>query len=111
MDIEKLREQINYHSYRYYVLDAPEISDYEYDMLMRELKKFEAENPHLITETSPTQRIGGTPLSAFNSVTHAVAMESLDDLFTSEELLDFDKKVSAALADEKVSYVVEPKID
>lgn len=111
MNIEELREKINYHSYRYYVLDAPEISDYEYDRLMRTLKKMEEENPSLITPTSPTQRIGGEPLSGFETVFHTVPMESLDDVFGEQALLDFDRRVLSIMTNEPVSYVVEPKID
>ena len=92
MSIEELREKLNYHSYRYYVLDDPEITDYEYDMMMSELKKLEAENPELVTPDSPTMRVGGAPLSQFETVEHAVKMESLTDMFSKEEIFDFHQK-------------------
>ena len=110
MDIKELREKLNYHSYRYYVLDEPEISDYEYDMLMRELKDAEAKHPELITPDSPTQRVGGQPLSQFESVEHEVKMESLNDYFSKGEILEFHERTSKALGFEP-EYVVEPKID
>ncbi len=110
MDINELRNLINYHSNLYYTLDKTEISDFEYDRLMSELKRMEAEDPSLITPDSPTQRIGGKILEGFESVSHTVRMESLNDLFTKEEVIDFGKKTEAALL-EKVEYVTELKID
>ncbi len=109
MNIDELREIINYHSRRYYTEDDPEISDFEYDALMRELKRMEAENPELITPDSPTQRIGGAVLEGFESVTHAVQMQSLNDVFSREEVIDFGARVSAAV--ENPQYVTELKID
>jgi len=89
VDIEKrileLREILNYHSHKYYVEDAPEISDFEYDELYRELEKLEQERPDLITPDSPTQRIGGNP-GRIKKVVHAVQMQSLSDVFSREEL-------------------------
>jgi len=111
MDINQLKETINYHNHLYYVLDSPEISDYEYDMLLRKLKEIEEKNPDLITPDSPTQRVGGTPLSQFNTVIHNVPMESLNDVFNKDELFEFDKRVIAALGKGNFEYVVEPKID
>ncbi len=110
MDIKELRDLINYHSQKYYVNDQPEISDAEYDALMRKLKEMEKEHPELITPDSPTQRIGGEILEGFGSVTHSVVMESLNDVFSYEELADFDKRVCQSL-DGEYAYVVEPKID
>lgn len=110
MDINELRDLINYHSNLYYTLDKTEISDYEYDKLMSELKRMEKEDPSLITPDSPTQRIGGKILEGFESVHHAVRMESLNDVFSREEVIDFGKKSEAAL-NEKVEYVTELKID
>ena len=81
-EIEKLRRELEYHNKLYYVLDAPVISDYEYDMLMQRLKKLEAEHPELITPDSPTQRVGGEALSQFEPVTHQVPLESLTDVFS-----------------------------
>ena len=110
MSIEELREKLNYHSYRYYVLDDPEITDYEYDMMMSELKKLESEHPELITSDSPTMRVGGAPLSQFETVEHAVKMESLTDMFSKEEIFDFHLKTEKALG-VSPEYIVEPKID
>lgn len=110
MDINELRNLINYHSNLYYTLDKTEISDFEYDKLMSELKRMEAEDPSLITPDSPTQRIGGKILEGFSPVAHAVRMESLNDLFSKEEVISFGKKTEEALARE-VEYVTELKID
>lgn len=110
MDINELRDLINYHSNLYYTLDRTEISDFEYDKLMSQLKKMEAEDPSLITPDSPTQRIGGKVLEGFESVSHKVRMESLNDVFSREEVIDFGKKSEAALED-SVQYVTELKID
>ncbi len=105
----ELRDQLNYHIKRYYDEDSPEITDYEYDMMMRELKEIEAEFPQLITSDSPTQRVGGTASEKFAPVIHTVRMESLLDAFSIEELDAFDQRVKQAVGD--VRYVVEPKID
>lgn len=107
--IDEIREILEEHSYKYYVLDNPSISDYEYDMLMNELKKFEREHPEYITPSSPTQRVGGKPLKEFTQVSHVVPMLSLQDVFSFEELMDWDNRVKAAVGDAK--YVVELKID
>lgn len=104
-----LKEQLNYHIKRYYDEDAPEITDYEYDMMMRELKEIEAEFPQLVTSDSPTQRVGGTASEKFAPVVHTVRMESLLDAFSTEELDAFDQRVKQAAGD--AAYVVEPKID
>lgn len=109
--INELKELLNYHNYKYYVEDNPEISDYEYDMLYNELLELERQNPHLITPDSPTQRVGGKAQDAFEKVIHEVKMESLMDVFSIEELYDFDRKVKEALQNEKIEYVVEKKID
>ncbi|MGH2332106.1 NAD-dependent DNA ligase LigA [Thermoanaerobacter mathranii] len=107
--IKELREKINYHNYRYYVLDQPEISDYEYDMLMRELIELEEKYPELKTPDSPSQRVGGEPLKEFEPFTHIVPMLSLANAFSEGELKDFDRRVREAVGD--VEYVVELKID
>lgn len=109
--IEQLRETIRHHDYRYYVLDDPEISDAEYDALMRELVRLEAEHPELITPDSPTQRVGGRPLEVFGQVVHRVPALSLGNAFGPEELKDFDRRVRGLVPGEPVEYVVEPKID
>lgn len=108
----ELREQLNYHSRKYYVEDNPEISDFAYDALLRELTGLEEAYPELVTPDSPTQRVGGAPLDQFEPVTHAVVMESLQDAFSFDELFAFDKRVREALGEETgLLYSVEPKID
>ncbi len=114
MDIQKeitaLRRELEKHNRLYYVEDAPIISDYEYDMLMQKLKALEAEHPELITPDSPTQKVGGAPLSKFEPVRHQVPLESLMDVFSYDELFAFGERMDASLP-EGHSYVVEPKID
>ncbi|MBQ1222778.1 MAG: NAD-dependent DNA ligase LigA [Oscillospiraceae bacterium] len=108
-EIRKLTDLLIYHSEKYYTLDAPEISDFEYDRLSLELRKLEAEYPELALPESPTRRIGGRILEGFTPVTHDFPMESLSDVFSFEELSDFDKRVRASVGN--VSYVAENKID
>ena len=108
----ELRELINYHNYRYYVLDNPEISDQEYDRLFRELEGLEKKYSHLITPDSPTQRVGAPPLESFRSVTHSIPMLSLENAFTEEEMIEFDHRLKRFLKDESdIAYVAEPKLD
>ncbi len=109
--IAALRQQLEYHNYRYYVADTPEISDAEYDALFRELQTLEQQYPHLITPTSPTQRVGGAALSAFAQITHGTPMLSLNNAFSDEEVLAFDKRVREAVDLAEISYAVEPKFD
>lgn len=109
--VRELRELIDYHNYRYYVLDDPEISDAEFDELMRELVRLEEENPELVTPDSPTQRVGGQPSSEFAPVRHRIPMLSLANAYSFEELLAFDARVRRALGDDKIEYVAELKID
>lgn len=110
--ISELREKINQHDYRYYVLAEPSISDEEYDKLVKELEKLENENPHLITPDSPTQRVGKDLTKEFNPVTHKIPMLSLANTYDEQDLYDFDRRVHEALpANENVEYVVEYKID
>ncbi|MFO8024057.1 NAD-dependent DNA ligase LigA [Thiohalophilus sp.] len=109
--IDELREQIDYHNYRYYVLDDPEIPDAEYDRLMRELEELEAEHPQLITSDSPTQRVGATPLSTFDEVKHELPMLSLGNAFDEDEVLGFDRRARDKLGVDCVEYAVEPKLD
>jgi DNA ligase (NAD+) len=110
--IEELREEIRDHDYRYYVLAQPVISDQEYDALMKELEKLEAENPELITPDSPSQRVGADLTKEFKPVTHLIPMLSLANTYNEDELYDFDRRVKEGLGgDEKIEYVVEPKID
>lgn len=108
--IEELRRVIEYHNYKYYVEDNPEITDYEYDKLYRELETLEAARPDLVTPTSPTQRVGGKPLESFDKVVHAVQMQSLQDVFSLEELYAFNQRVRDAVGFQP-EYVVEKKID
>ena len=109
--INALREQINYHNRKYYVEDAPLISDYEYDQLTAKLKKLEKEYPELIVPESPTQRVGGEPAKEFKTVEHAVPMLSLDNTYSKEEIIDFDKRTRKGLDEDNIEYVVELKID
>lgn len=106
---KELRELINYHNNRYYNEDSPEISDYEYDMLLRELENIEDRYPELQTEDSPTVRVGGKRGEKFSEVIHKVPMMSLHDSFSYDELRDFDRKVREVV--ENPTYVVEPKFD
>ena len=107
--MQELIAQINYHNQKYYVEDAPEIDDYEYDMLYRQLQQLENDHPEWIHPDSPTQRVGGAPLNTFEKVEHEVPMESLHDAFSEEELMDFDRRVREVVSDPV--YIVEPKFD
>ncbi|MBQ7794758.1 MAG: NAD-dependent DNA ligase LigA [Clostridia bacterium] len=106
--IEFLRNELEYHSRKYYVEDAPEISDFEYDKMLRELEILEAENPEFYSPLSPTARVGGAAIEGFSEVYHSVKMESLQDAFSFDELRDFDKRVKAV---GECTYVTEHKID
>jgi DNA ligase (NAD+) len=108
---ESLRRAIDYHNYRYYVLDDPEIPDAEYDRLLRELQALEAERPELVTPDSPTQRVGAEPLDAFAEVEHRVPMLSLENALSEEEMRAFDRRVRERLGRETATYVGEPKLD
>jgi DNA ligase (NAD+) len=108
---EELRSQLNYHNYRYHVLDSPEIADAEYDQLMNELKAIEAKYPELITPDSPTQRVGGAPLAQFGVVEHRYPMLSLSNCFAEEELRAWHKRASDRLGRDDFDLVTEPKID
>ena len=107
--IDNLRKALTHHAKLYYVFDAPEISDFEYDRMYAELLKLEAEYPEFDSPDSPTKRVGGTPLDKFEKVVHTRRMDSLSDVFSYEELLDFVNKVRAEIPD--VTFSVEPKID
>ncbi|HHX25455.1 MAG TPA: NAD-dependent DNA ligase LigA [Firmicutes bacterium] len=109
--LRKLREEIEYHNYRYYVLDDPVISDVEFDSLMKELISLEDEHPELVTEDSPTQRVGALPITAFVQVVHRSPMMSLANTYSLQELKAFDVRVRKALPGETVEYVAELKID
>ncbi len=110
-EVEKLRKEIHYHNYRYYVLNDPVISDYEYDQLVKRLEELERQYPELITPDSPTQRIGEEITGEFPTVEHRIPMLSLDNTYNEEEVRDFDRRVRKLLGDEPVEYVVELKID
>ena len=107
--ISKLRKELTHHAKLYYVYDAPEISDYDYDMMFAELKRLEAENPEFFDPASPTQRVGGKPLDKFNKVTHTARMDSLSDVFSFDELRDFIEGVRKTVPD--AVWSIEPKID
>ena len=109
--IEHLRDELRRHEHLYYVLDAPEITDAEYDRLMRELKALEEAHPEFALPDSPTQRVGGKPREGFVKVRHSGAMLSLDNALDEEELRDFDRRVRDLLGDESYSYVAELKLD
>ena len=109
--IEALRKKLQHHEHLYYVLDAPEISDAEYDAMLRELQALEAAHPELITDDSPTQRVGGKPREGFVKVAHSSPMLSLDNALNESELRDFDRRVRDLLGDEKFAYVAELKLD
>jgi len=109
--IEKLRETIRYHDRKYYVEDAPEISDHEYDLLMKELEDLEKKHPDLVTPDSPTQRVGGEPLKAFAQVRHEIPMTSISNTYSHKELEEFDARVRKLLPGEEIEYVAELKID
>ncbi len=110
--LAQLRREINYHDYRYYVLDDPVIADAEYDQLFRELLDLEERYPDLVTPDSPSLRVGAPPLPGFVQVTHSVPMLSLDNIFSEGELLDFEEKIKRFLQEsEPIDYMTEPKLD
>ena len=110
--VEELRELINRYDYEYYSLAQPSISDYEYDMLMKELEKLEQEHPELITSTSPTQRISGQPTKEFPTVIHKTPMLSLANTYNEQEIIDFDKRIRSTIESNTIiEYVIELKID
>jgi len=112
-ELERLRREVAYHAKKYYVDDAPEISDYDYDMLYRRLEELEAAHPEFFDPSSPTQRVGGTPLERFEKVTHRVPLNSLADVFSFEELAAYLDGAEARLAEANIvpEWSVEPKID
>ncbi|TCO69866.1 NAD-dependent DNA ligase LigA [Marinisporobacter balticus] len=108
--VDKLIKMLNEHNYKYYVLDNPEITDYEYDRMLNELIALEKQFPELMSEDSPTQRVGGEPLSVFQQVQHSVPMLSLSNSYNKEDLFDFDRSIQKTIHG-KIEYVLEPKID
>ncbi len=109
--VEELRKEINYHNYRYYVLDSPVIPDVEYDKLMEELKRLEAQYPELVTPDSPTQRVGAPPAKEFRQVRHEIPMLSLDNVFDEAGFREWDRRVREGLGKDAVEYAGEPKFD
>ena len=110
--VKRLRKEIEYHNYRYYVLNDPVISDPEYDALMRELEELERQYPELITPNSPTQRVGAPPVEEFGTVVHTIPMLSLANAFDEREVIEFDQRVKRFLrTEEEIEYVAEPKMD
>lgn len=110
--LEKLREELNYHNHRYYVMDNPVFSDAEYDVLFRKLEDLERKFPHLVTPDSPTQRVGARPLAEFGTVEHTVPMLSLNNAFEPEEVIEFDARTKRLInTDDQIEYVAEPKLD
>ena len=109
--IEALREKVRHHEYRYFVLDDPEISDYDFDQLVEHLKRLEAEHPELITPDSPTQRVGGKPREGVVKVAHSSPMLSLDNTYNEDELRDWERRVHELSGRKDVDYVCELKLD
>src|SRR5215472_7605820 len=109
--IEKLRDEIRHHEHLYYVLDAPELPDADFDRLMQELKKLEAAHPELVTPDSPTQRVGGKPREGFVKVVHSRPLLSLDNAYNEQELRDWDRRVHELAGSDKIDYVCEFKLD
>src|ERR1700687_5842075 len=109
--IEALREKIRHHEYRYYVLDDPEITDAEFDALMNELKKLEAQHPELIKPDSPTQRVGRKPREGFAKARHSSPMLSLDNAYSEEELRDWERRVHELSGRTDLEYMCELKLD
>src|ERR1700678_1667133 len=108
----ELRTLLDHYNYRYHALDDPEVPDAEYDKLMLELRALETQHPELLTPDSPTQRVGAAPVAAFGTVKHRLAMLSLDNAFSEEEVSDFDRRVRERLDREApVRYSAEPKLD
>jgi DNA ligase (NAD+) len=113
-EIARLKSELNYHNYRYYVLDSPEITDAEYDRLLRRLEELEGRFPALVTSDSPTQRVGAAPLEAFGTIKHTVPMLSLNNAFSEKEAVEFDERIKRYLKmdmDEDIEFVAEPKLD
>jgi DNA ligase (NAD+) len=110
-EITELRDKIRYHEHRYYVLDDPEISDFEFDKLMHRLKELELQHPQLVTPDSPTQRVGGAPAEEFPKLRHPAPMMSLDNTYSVDDLRDFDRRVRELAGRDRVEYVAELKLD
>ncbi|MDQ1271161.1 MAG: ligase, partial [Thermodesulfobacteriota bacterium] len=111
MEAQKLRRELTEHSYRYHVLDDPVIDDQTYDMMLRQLIDIEAQYPELVSEDSPTRRIGAPPLTAFDTAPHSVPMLSLDNAFNDQEILDFHARCLKISGANTLTYTAEPKLD
>ena len=110
--VNRLREALHHHNYRYYVLDDPEVADAEYDRLMQELIRLEEAYPQLSRTDSPSVRVGAPPLAKFETLAHSIAMLSLDNAFNDDDILEFDRRVKRNLGtDSEISYTAEPKMD
>src|SRR4051812_48718196 len=109
--VEHLRQEIRQHEYRYYVLDQPVISDFDFDQMMRELQQLESEHPELVTPDSPTQRVGGEPAKEFPTYTFSRPMLSLENAYSEEELQDWARRVVQLAETDAIDYVAELKID
>jgi len=110
--LQSLKDQLNKHNYQYYVLDDPKIPDIEYDRLMRQLQEIEKHHPHLVSLDSPSQRVGGKPLESFSQITHVIPMLSLDNAFSAQEMLDFEKRIQDRLdTNNEINIAIEPKLD
>src|SRR4051794_3229168 len=110
-EIERLREELRYHDERYYIHSDPEISDYEYDQLLKRLGELEAAHPQLVTPDSPTQRVAGHAVESFQEVRHRVPMRSLDNTYSIEDLREWDARARRGAGREQIDYVAELKID
>ena len=108
--ISDLIQEIEKHNFNYYIKDNPIISDYEYDLLLKELQQIESAHPELITPSSPTQRVGAKPSDGFASITHSIPMLSLSNAMSKEEIIQFDNQIKRNLGD-NIEYVAEPKLD
>ena len=110
-EYNRLKQLIQQHDYQYYVLDKPTVSDAQYDSLFQELLKLEANNPGLISQDSPSQRVGGKLSGDFKSIAHIEPMISLDNVFSQEQFLAFNQRISKELAINSIEFVAEPKLD
>ena len=111
-EIAQLRQEIQYHNYRYYALDDPQITDADYDRLMQRLRQLEEQHPGSVRPDSPTQRVGAKPLSAFQTVIHEMPMLSLDNAFSDEDLLAFNQRIQDRLkTTDEIEYACELKLD
>jgi len=110
--VKELRQALHRHNYRYYVLDDPEISDAEYDRMMQELMKLEADFPDLMSQDSPTLRVGALPLDKFETIEHSFPMLSLENAFNDQDIMEFDRRIKRNLnIDSDIVYTAEPKLD